>query len=246
MAEIDAAASSPLRIEMPAALTRCGETFEATVSVYTAVPLNIVGVRIESDPAKVRLVSWALGSGLESHIEENGEPPACDIIVYPDGSRMFSVMVLDVPYSSAEHGTEWLKLTYEATAETPMTTCLRTLSSTDYDPDQGARGLGGISTRLHCVPVLILAPVAFLRGDSDGSGGLDIADAIAILDHAFGGGQAPRCMDAADADDDGRLSLGDAISILQWLFLEPAGAIGAGCARDATRDRLPNCRTESC
>ena len=59
---------------------------------------------------------------------------------------------------------------------------------------------------------------AFVRGDVDGASGLNIADAVALLDHLFNGGAVPLCEDAADANDDGSLNIGDPVKILQYLF----------------------------
>ncbi len=58
----------------------------------------------------------------------------------------------------------------------------------------------------------------FLRGDSNGSGNADIADAVSIARFAFGVGRTPSCLDAADANDDGAVNVNDGIYLLQHLF----------------------------
>ncbi len=58
----------------------------------------------------------------------------------------------------------------------------------------------------------------FLRGDSDGNGGLQITDAIATLNHLFAGTFDPPCLDALDYDDDGTVVISDAIASLTHLF----------------------------
>jgi PKD repeat protein len=63
------------------------------------------------------------------------------------------------------------------------------------------------------------APVRFIRGDVDGSGVVEITDAIVLLNFLFLGGRAPRCMDAADLSDAGRVDISGAISVLNYLFL---------------------------
>ncbi len=81
----------------------------------------------------------------------------------------------------------------------------------------------------------------FERGDCNGDGGFNIADAIALLSFLFTpGGPPPSCSDSCDANDDGALDIGDAIEILNVLFggsavLPPPFA---GCGEDPTIDGL--------
>ena len=61
--------------------------------------------------------------------------------------------------------------------------------------------------------------VAFHRGDTNGDGTLDIADAVRLLRFLFlGAGGRPRCMEAANANDDAGLDIGDPVFILNFLF----------------------------
>ncbi len=81
---------------------------------------------------------------------------------------------------------------------------------------------------------------SFTRGDLDGTGRLEISDAVGVLGFLFQGTREPVCLDAADANDDGRVELTDAISILSFLFLQgdaPPAPFGE-CGSDATADRL--------
>jgi len=83
----------------------------------------------------------------------------------------------------------------------------------------------------------------FRRGDSNADGSLNIADAVALLGHLFGGDPPPVCPDAADSNDDGNLNIADAIAILSHLF----GGAGdlpppfAACGPDPTEDSLGQC-----
>lgn len=59
----------------------------------------------------------------------------------------------------------------------------------------------------------------FIRGDANGDGAVNIADAIGTLNSLFDPGTPPLpCDDAADANDDGDKNIADAISILGFLF----------------------------
>ena len=59
---------------------------------------------------------------------------------------------------------------------------------------------------------------SFVRGESNGDGSLDIADAISILTYLFALGEAPSCLETADANDDGAIDVADAIKVLGHLF----------------------------
>ena len=58
----------------------------------------------------------------------------------------------------------------------------------------------------------------FLRGDMDGSGAVNISDAVELLRALFVEAMDSGCPDAADVDDDGALNMSDAVFLLQHLF----------------------------
>ena len=88
---------------------------------------------------------------------------------------------------------------------------------------------------------------AFVRGDTNDDGGVDLSDAVRILAWLFLGAGPPGCLASVDVNGDAGLDLSDAVALLSYLFLggappmEPfpdcgsdGGAIGcevsAGCA----------------
>ncbi len=82
---------------------------------------------------------------------------------------------------------------------------------------------------------------AFVRGDADRSGELEITDAIALLGALFLGDGKLGCEDAADSDDNGVIEITDAIKILGYLFLggSPPPAPGpSSCGLDPSPDAL--------
>jgi hypothetical protein len=80
----------------------------------------------------------------------------------------------------------------------------------------------------------------FRRGDANTDFGVNIADAVFILDHLFTQGPSPSCRDTADVNDDGMLNIADPISLLGYLFsqgLPPPAPFGT-CGIDPTSDPL--------
>lgn len=70
--------------------------------------------------------------------------------------------------------------------------------------------------------------VAFIRGDANSDGLVNITDAIFILEYLFKGNAAVSCLDSADINDDGTVDLSDAVKLLFVLF--------AGAAMPAPAD----------
>ncbi|MBN1420907.1 MAG: DUF362 domain-containing protein [Planctomycetes bacterium] len=66
--------------------------------------------------------------------------------------------------------------------------------------------------------IRIRAARRFIRGEINGDGRFDLADAIAILSYIFASGPEPGCLEAADAGGDGLIDIGDAIRILETIF----------------------------
>lgn len=106
----------------------------------------------------------------------------------------------------------------------------------------------GLSAVLGCSFLLLARESlgsAFVRGDSNQDGVVDISDAIHTLGVKFLGVGEIRCEDAADANDDGAIDISDPVYALAFLFLggprPPAPFPAAG--EDPTADGL-SCGTE--
>jgi hypothetical protein len=68
---------------------------------------------------------------------------------------------------------------------------------------------------------------AFIRGDANGDGKIDVADPVATLEFLFHTGNIA-CEDAADIDDDGIITIADAIAGLGFLFQSPGSLKAPG------------------
>ncbi len=83
----------------------------------------------------------------------------------------------------------------------------------------------------------------FVRGEINGDGARNIADAVFLLNQLFipGSPTAP-CQKSADVNDDGSVNIADAIFLLNELFVPgspTAPAPNPGCGDDPTMDMLP-------
>lgn len=87
------------------------------------------------------------------------------------------------------------------------------------------------------------------RGDVNLDGGVNIADAVYMLNALFVPGSKPLdCFDAADCNDDGGVNIGDSVRLLGMLFvpgMPPLPAPGTECGADLTDDTL-TCEATSC
>ena len=88
----------------------------------------------------------------------------------------------------------------------------------------------------------------FLRGDCNGDGGVNAADASCILNWLFAGGEAPGCVAATNANGDDDVNVTDPVSLLNFLFAGgPAPAAPfPDCGPDPTVDGLTCESVEAC
>jgi hypothetical protein len=81
---------------------------------------------------------------------------------------------------------------------------------------------------------------AFLRGDADRSGMIEVSDPIRTIGYLFLGSMPVGCLDAADANDNGDVDIADAVYVLGYLFLGSAPPLPPFPIEgdDPTADRL--------
>lgn len=89
----------------------------------------------------------------------------------------------------------------------------------------------------------------FIRGDPNGDGIADIADAISILMYLFQG-ESSDCLDALDVNDNETISISDAFHLICFLFCSPNGtappAPYPACGTDPTADIIDCDSLASC
>ena len=87
----------------------------------------------------------------------------------------------------------------------------------------------------------------FIRGDTDGNGRFNIADAVIIIQFVAGNiGQRFDCMDALDADNNDRVNFMDAIPVIDYIFRRgaPLDAPFPTCGAETEEDTL-SCNEDS-
>jgi RHS repeat-associated protein len=255
--------------------TACGETHEGPAgSVFRS--LLECTLETSENPHAAGARAWALSLGIEgatiaaittagtvaapapAGLRRNGFELS-EITAGPgnDGAVSTVVLSFDLPTSLPPEGTE-VVARIEVEGEFPSAGCSREVTVFFADGRTGSSGpvlnrieqldlaasplLGVCSFELRGLDV-----TAFLRGDANTDGRVDISDAVTVLLHLFRG-RLLSCLDAADADDSGVLVLTDAIFLLDYLFRAgpPLPPPFTGCGADPTADALDCGRYEPC
>jgi hypothetical protein len=89
----------------------------------------------------------------------------------------------------------------------------------------------------------------FVRGDANGDGQVDMADAVAIIVTLLAEGPERDCWSALDVNSDAQILFADAVDILEYLFLGqyPPPAPFPECARHIRLDSLTlGCERSTC
>ncbi|MCK4427754.1 MAG: hypothetical protein KAW16_04655 [candidate division Zixibacteria bacterium] len=75
-----------------------------------------------------------------------------------------------------------------------------------------------------CVPIPLIidlcVPPQFLRGDANGDGVIDIADATYLINYLFINGPAPDPLAAGDATGGGEVDIADVVYLINYLFID--------------------------
>ena len=131
------------------------------------------------------------------------------------------------------------------------TACVKDVDDGDEEHQEAGRGAANDPPPVYSWEdfTLLTPKPLFIRGDSNWDEGVDLSDALMILQRLFGwvepaGPNGPLdCPDAADINDDDKVNMADAVQICAYLFLgtftppPPILAIGP----DPTPGDLPTC-----
>jgi uncharacterized Ntn-hydrolase superfamily protein len=143
---------------------------------------------------------------------------------------------------SSSDGTNWLPVAEVVTALPAAV--LAGVATATFSSAPAARS----AARLCDISFEDLAETATLRrGDANGSGIVDISDAVHTLAKLFLEGGDHACADAADSNDDGKIDIADPVTTLGHLFQGTAGIAAPGpeaCGSDPSEDGLAACEGE--
>lgn len=215
--------------------------FELDVHVDSLQPFGFLLLQVRSDPGELEILGWRPGSALSSQIEDNGEPPACDIVIYPDRSTLQSVMLFRGAYSTEDYGTSYHLIRYRVKTDEARDVTLRFVAIRILR-ESGQKEVFESTATLSVEP-----GQKFLRGDANNDARVDVADPVRLLQRLYAGNDdAGFCLDGADANDDGWLRMDDAVLVLQVLFGGGLVSLPAQCALDTGTDSLPSCEGPTC
>ncbi len=65
---------------------------------------------------------------------------------------------------------------------------------------------------------VVLDPASYVLGDADGSGEIDIDDAVSLIAYIFSGGPAPTPYVSGDADSSGDIDIDDVVYLINYIF----------------------------
>lgn len=173
--------------------------------------------------------------------------PAIDNTTGPDGGWWTVGVVLSLAGSGqvvpASPSSVLAIVEYQIDAALPLglTTDVTPVSGVGFPPtDNLLVDPSGVALQpLLIAGELTAAGVSFIRGDRNGDGAIDIADAVGILGFLFSG-ETASCLDALDSNDDGGVNIADAVYLLDFLFTggSPPPAPHPNAGADPTADTL--------
>lgn len=137
------------------------------------------------------------------------EPPYDGRTLAPGTQQRILNIVADISPLAPEEGSALIRLSNGA-GEPPLENIL-TVNSQTVQPRIEERGT------VFFEPAE-MSTQAFVRGDTNGNGLVNISDAVVLLGYLFLGGEPVTCIDAADSNDSGRVNVADAAYILNFLF----------------------------
>jgi len=219
-------------------LVTLGWTQDAGFNASKITVFNLLGEKMGEQILPIN----SMGFGLSiADVDKNG---LLDIAV-DDGSRVFMTEVNSFFYQAKpKDGYPWKSYFYNFQNWNTANSCAVN-SDCAYSLVCGKYSC----VNYQCVRDYSACPAApvgaaFIRGDADRNGSLDINDPVVVINYLFHGSSDLTCLDAADADDSGVLDVSDAVFLLGFQYLgDPTSLPNPYKVKgtDPTPDGLPPC-----
>jgi hypothetical protein len=231
-----AAQEAPDRIYMEDLTVSPGALgFGVPVLVDTSQARQGFTIAVKYDPAVLRLVTVEGPGGRRPSVDLTGT--ACEAAEWADGrclpdeGRFYWSVLTDLTSPAqavipAGKGQILVKLYFDAVAAEPTSTSIALESGLGSIPGRwttilATKGMAPTHPELVAGTVSVAGPIEnrrFLRGNCNGDGTLDIADAVSVLGYLFLGDAAPSCREACNTNSDAGIDLSDAVYLLLHLF----------------------------
>ena len=213
-------------------------------------PLHAFSFGVCHDPSEGSVQQLDLGVDLQSN-----PPDFIEFVIVPGGWNVAVVMsFLNSQPFPAGSEQRVIEADYEIDLTSPLGFTEFCPCETIGDPPLAIRMVTeageSIWPEFDCFSLVIVDPIVFVRGDCNGDGGINVADAVYLLDYLFIGSVVLPCEDACDIDDDGALNIADPINFLAYLFSggpppAPPNPV-TGCGEDVIDTDSLDCEEMNC
>jgi len=211
-----------------------GTTFDLdcllTVAENRGIGPQSWSISVQHDPAILEIIdATTRGTVVETAEEETSVFKITELVGNETGSGFLSAIILGMerPYSLPANGASRIaRARYRVREDAPLgaTTAISYrdgLQQSGVPIENLVVFISGVNEPRMGTLGLDVVEDAFIRGDFNGDGRLNIADAMKLLSWLFLESSVPDCLDAGDVDDDGRIDIGDPMALLSLLFLQP-------------------------
>ncbi len=148
-------------------------------------------------------------------ISDDGNNTVIAEIIYTDSDNHLPVQRKFV-FDGATHNMTACEKTYDTGA---LFTAAATVSETGWYPYyfEFSDGVATVTTTIDSVFVEL---ADFICGDANSDGGVNVGDAVLLINYIFKEGPAPDPIEAGDINGDGDINVGDAVYLINYIFKE--------------------------
>ncbi|MEO2148744.1 MAG: dockerin type I repeat-containing protein [bacterium] len=212
---------------------------------------------LANNPSLITATTWTAAASLDG-LNSNSGPDFIDINFYVDGltvgcvysfaNTAFLLFSSSTSVGSVDYDTVPSGLIGNSAGTTTPLSWSSSLGSPSVVNILVVDGQANPAALTNGTVTLQPSTGGFIRGDTNGDGAINIADAVSLLAGLFTGG-ALNCEDAADCNDDGQVNIADAVYELSNLFSGgpnmPAPTAPV-CGADPTTDALDCATYDAC